>query len=332
MCGFAFGAIMGACQVALLMYRYGGLQPSTAFLGDALEIEVSPPGLVTTLIPFATACLGAVAFVLTADDRLASGKAVLALIVFATICSLWIGFESVAVILTRRWEHASGLAIYCPRRTRLLARGEHVAVVEREPAPVGRRLLPAILLCGLALLAVGVADFTTLVRHESPWSRDLPTLTGQTGVSHIDPNLNAVAATLAGHPVQVRCWSSADWARIRAVRRDDVAGFTNPQTWTTQLSPSVCRPLMALRYRGVEPAGDAEWALSFAVVVLGHEMGHLVNGPSESGAECFGLRAAPRTAQLLGADPAYATRLAQLYRYQIYPRRPAEYRVGGCPA
>jgi hypothetical protein len=130
----------------------------------------------------------------------------------------------------------------------------------------------------------------------------------------------------------VRCWSVSDWAHIRRVRGDHVVGFTIPGTWTTQLSPSVCRPLMALRYRGVEPAGRDATALSFAVVVFGHEVGHLVRGSNESAAECFGLQVARQTAHLLGADPVYATRLETLYRNHIYPHRAAIYRARPCPS
>jgi hypothetical protein len=72
-------------------------------------------------------------------------------------------------------------------------------------------------------------------------------------------------------------------------------------------------------------------SLSFAVVIFGHEVGHLVRGPNESAAECFGLQAARQTAQLIGADHTYATRLLTLYRNHIYPHRPAMYRASHCP-
>jgi hypothetical protein len=331
LCAFATGALLATGQVGMLMYRYGGPRPSSAHIGDAQEITISRPGVLTTLTPLATAGFGAVAFLLTADSRLASGRSVLTLIVFGSICSLWVGLDSIGAILTGRWERASGLGIYCPRRARLLARAQHVVVVEGQPGPAGRWALPAIVTCAAALLAVAITDFVTLAQHESPWTGDLPTLASDTGVSHVDPNFDLVASTLAGHSVQVRCWSAPDWARILRVRGDHVVGFTIPGTWSTQLSPSVCRPLMALRYRGVEPAGHRAWSLSFAVVTFGHEVGHLVRGPNESAAECFGLQAARQTARLIGADPVYATRLETLYRNHIYPHRPAIYRASPCP-
>ncbi len=330
LCAYATGALLATGQIGTLMHRYGGPRPSSAHLGDAQKITVSRPAVVTTLTPLATAGFGAVAFLLTANSRLASGRSVLTLIVFGSICSLWVGFDSIAAILTGRWERASGLGIYCPRRTGLVARAQHVVVVERQPGRASRWALPTILMCTVALLAVAIADFATLARHESPWTRALPTLASDTGVSHVDPNLGLVASTLAGHSVQVRCWSASDWEHFLRVRGDHVVGFTIPGTWSTQLSPSVCRPLMALRYRGVEPAGRGAMSLSFAVVIFGHEVGHLVRGPNESAAECFGLQAARQTAQLIGADPTYATRLETLYRNHIYPHRPAIYRASRC--
>ena len=83
----------------------------------------------------------------------------------------------------------------------------------------------------------------------------------------------------------------------------------------------------------MQPAfgSDAAWWLSFAVVALGHEAGHIALGNNESRAECFGLRSAGRTATMLGADANYAMLLQGIYRNLIYPRRDAVYRAGGCP-
>jgi hypothetical protein len=330
LCAYATGALLATGQVGMLMHRYGGSRPSSAHLGDAQEISVSRPGVLTTLTPLATAGFVAVAFLLTADSRFASDRSALTLIVFGSVCSLWAGLDTIAAILTGRWERASGLGIYCPRSAGLFGRAQHVVVVEGRPGQASRWALPAIVICAVALLALAITDLVTLAQNESPWTRDLPTLSSDTGVSHIDPNFGLVASTLAGHSVQVRCWSVSDWAHIRRVRGDHVVGFTIPGTWTTQLSPSVCRPLMALRYRDVEPAGHGATALSFAVVVFGHEVGHLVRGSNESAAECFGLQAARQTAHLLRADPVYATRLETLYRNRIYPHRAAIYRASPC--
>jgi hypothetical protein len=145
--------------------------------------------------------------------------------------------------------------------------------------------------------------------------------------------LGSVASRLSGRTVEVRCWSQSDWARIRRARGDSAVGFAEMQASRIDLAPLVCRPLMALQYRDEQPVpgSDAAWRLSFAVVALGHEAGHIVLGRDESRVECFGLRAADRTAAMLGADPAYARLLQSTYRRLIYPRREAIYRAGGCP-
>jgi hypothetical protein len=333
MCAAGAGALLAVWQVGRLMRRYGGLRPSPANLGERVEIAVSRPGAAAVLVPIATAAFGAGAFMLTANDRSVSARSVFALILFGTLCALWIGFDTVAVILTRRWEGASGLSIYCPRGARLRhAHTVHVAVAVRPAAPAGRLPMPALVaISAVALMAASAADLSALAAHESPWARSLPSVASETGISHIDPNLGAVVSSLTGQAVQVRCWSPRDWAQIlRVSGRTDVA-FANPRTRQIQLSPGICRPLMALRYRSVEPAESSALQLSFAVGVLGHEAGHLVHGSSESAAECFGMRSVSRTAELVGADPAYAAQLGSLYRYRIYPQRGAVYRAGGCP-
>jgi hypothetical protein len=327
----AAGALLAVIQVSALTRRYGGLR-SSAHLGEAVTFAVGRPRFATAIPPVTTAAIVAAMFLMTADSGGGRDRAAFALILFAGVCALWIGFDAIAAILTARWERASGLRLYC-HDTGWFHRGPptHVAVEVAPPARVRGRLPLLIALCALALLVLVAADLRTLIDREAPWERDLPTVAKVTPASHVDPNLSTAASTLVGHPVEVRCWSAADWAAIRrASGRTDV-GFANPATSHIQLAPSVCAPLMALRYQHVEPPAAAAEALSFAVVVLGHEAGHLAIGSNEAAAECFGLRAAQRTAVLLGADPRYATLLQTIYRGQIYPRRDAIYRAGGCP-
>jgi hypothetical protein len=332
----AAGALLAVGHVVLLMSRYGGLVPSPAHLGEQLEIAVTGPRTLDILAPVATGAVVVAMFLFTANSRLAVDRNTFAVMLFGGFCGLWIGFDTVAAILTSRWERASGLVIYCPQ-ARLFRKtpAAHVGVAA-EPAGSHRRQPPPMLfaVCSIAVMLLVAADMNTLIGRLAPWDRDLPTLASETNVSHIDPKLSAVASTLVGHPVEVRCWSASDWAHILRVNGRHDAGFTNPQTSRIQLSPAVCRPLMALRYRSIEPAETSIQALSlsFAVVVFGHEAGHLVIGRNEAAAECFGLRSARGTAMLIGADAAYASFLEALYRNDIYPRRAALYRAGGCPA
>jgi hypothetical protein len=327
----AAGALLAVVQVGAVTRRYGGLSPS-AHLGEAVEFAVGRPRLVTAIAPVTIAGIVAAMFLMTADSANGRDRTAFALVLFAGVCALWIGFDAIAAILTARWERASGLRLYC-HDTGWVHRGPptHIAVEVAPPARVRGRVPSLIALCALALLVLVAADLRTLFDREAPWERDLPRVATVTPASHVDPNLSAAASTLVGHTVEVRCWSATDWAAILRVSGRTDVGFANPSTSRIQLSPSVCAPLMALRYQHVEPQAAAAEPLSFAVVVLGHEAGHLAIGSNEAAAECFGLRAAQRTALLLGANPRYATLLQTIYRRQIYPRRDAIYRAGGCP-
>ena len=328
------GALLAVVQVVMLMWRYGGLVPSPAHFGERLEIAVTRPRLLDLFASVAMGAVGAAMFLFAAKSKVAADRNTFAVILFGSLCSMWIGFDTVAAILTSRWERASGLVIYC-RQARLFRHTPSMHVGVETDLAEGRRQPPPMLfaVCSVAVMLLVAGDIYTLVGHVYPWDRDLPTFASETGVSHIDPKLSGVASALVGHPVEVRCWSASDWANILRVNGRPDAAFTNMQTSRIQLSPAVCGPLMALRYRAVEPPATSAQALSvsFAVEVLGHEAGHLVIGRNEAAAECFGLRSVHRTAMLTGADADYAGLLESIYRYRIYPQRAAIYRVGGCP-
>jgi hypothetical protein len=152
-------------------------------------------------------------------------------------------------------------------------------------------------------------------------------------VSHIDPMLGPVATALVGHDVQVRCWSEGDWVTIRRARQaPSMVAFADTPHGRTELSPAICAPLLVFHSTGTERAIGSRggWALSFAVVVLGHEAGHLRLGLNEAVAGCFGPRWRYRTARMLGADAGYAAALQAFYRERILPNRARQYQ--GCPA
>ena len=336
MAAFSVGSLLAVGEMTLLAHRYGGLDPASVHAGEEVEIAVSPPGLAACLVPIGMGAFAAVAFLLAAHASPVTNKTTVAVITFAVICSGAVGFDAVGAALTGRWERATGLGIYRPqcRVHWRCVRAIHVAVAERPAAGVTRFRLPALLAAvATLLLLVSVADVHAVWLREAPWTADLPTLRAETTASHVDPALGAVASKLAGRTVEVRCWSQPDWSAIRRARGDSAVGFAELQGSRISLAPMVCRPLMALEYRGVQPAfgSDAAWWLSFAVVALGHEAGHIALGHNESRAECFGLRSADRTATMLGADASYAVLLQGIYRNLIYPRRDAVYRAGGCP-
>jgi hypothetical protein len=332
---FSVGALLAVGEMTLLAHRYGGLDPASLHAGEEVEIAVSRPGLAACLAPIAMGSFAAVGFLLAAHASPVTNKTTVAVITFAAICSGAVGFDAVGAALTGRWERATGLGIYRPQ-CRLhwkCVRATYVAVVERPAAGATRFFLPALLAAAsTVLLFVSLADLRTLRLREAPWTADLPTVRAETPASHVDPALGSVASKLAGRTVEVRCWSHSDWSAIHRARGDSAVGFADLHASRISLAPMVCRPLMALEYRGEQPAygSDAAWWLSFAVVALGHEAGHIALGRNESRAECFGLRSARSTAIMLGADATYAVLLQGTYCNLIYPQRDAVYRAGGC--
>ena len=166
------------------------------------------------------------------------------------------------------------------------------------------------------------------------WNRPLPVRTGEAGVSRIEPRFGRVASTLANRPVQVRCWSPADWAAVfeewRAFTADEhapigfVASFDRGRL---SLAPDICERLAAFTYGGGRPQGfDA----AQAVETLAHEAEHLVSPGTEAETECYGMQDIRRTARLLGADRAYADQLAEAFWRDVYPVKPSDYRTPLC--
>ena len=67
-----------------------------------------------------------------------------------------------------------------------------------------------------------------------------------------------------------------------------------------------------------------------AVHVLTHEAMHLSGVKQESIAECDAMQRDTKTAQELGANPAQARLVAEIYAEQVYPDMPTDYRDAGC--
>ena len=62
-----------------------------------------------------------------------------------------------------------------------------------------------------------------------------------------------------------------------------------------------------------------------AVHILSHEARHMAGQTSEGVAECGAVQRDAQTAELLGADPDQALRLAQTYWREVYPRLSEDY-------
>ena len=71
--------------------------------------------------------------------------------------------------------------------------------------------------------------------------------------------------------------------------------------------------------------------MAYAVGILAHEAEHLLSpSASEADTECYDMQEIRKVAGLLGADAAYANRLATRYWLELYPSEPANYKTGEC--
>jgi hypothetical protein len=177
-----------------------------------------------------------------------------------------------------------------------------------------------------AALAVG-----TLAAVRAYATRPLPSIAAPSSRSRIEPTLGRVASTLAGHPVEVRCWSAADWPRVTLLDPVETGGFADLAAGTVNLPPSVCRPLDTLAYSPAHVFAQPTWERIAAVHVLAHEAAHLGEaGANEARAECDAVQTTERAAVLLGVAPDYAGSMAQLDWAHLYPRLPSSYRTLDC--
>lgn len=168
-----------------------------------------------------------------------------------------------------------------------------------------------------------------------PWNRSLPVAGGTRTASRIEPRFGGVATRVAGKPVEVRCWSEADWRIVEGQyhrytgEHVELAGFAPSLGHSrVDLAPTVCADLADLTY-GV----THRWATrgsAFAVGVLAHETEHVVSPGSEAETECYGMQDMRSAARALGASIADADALAGIYWEQVYPRNDDAYRSDEC--
>jgi hypothetical protein len=177
-------------------------------------------------------------------------------------------------------------------------------------------------------------------------ARALPVMAGSPPPSHVEPQLSHALGVLAGHRAEARCWSPADWRRLSTQRtswphRDRRLGpwsaYASPAHDEAHFSSTLCAILSRVVYRRI-PVWSDEWpaAIAFSVATLAHEAQHLRGILNEAKAECYGIQAIARTAQLLGRTEAEGRYLAHLYwrdEYHDEDRDPAyvsdECRDGG---
>jgi hypothetical protein len=164
----------------------------------------------------------------------------------------------------------------------------------------------------------------------------LRTRGGVVDSSRIEPRLSAAASAVAHTDVTVRCWSRADWPRIKSVARAEgagavvaeLAGLADPTSETIDLSPETCHDLALLTYRGLRDGVGA----AFGITVLAHEATHLRGdaGASEAVTECYAMQRVVEAGPKLGVSNADARRLARTYWEEIYPEDLPEYSTTDC--
>jgi hypothetical protein len=172
------------------------------------------------------------------------------------------------------------------------------------------------------------------------WAQPLPRARFEDD-SSVDPRISATASSLAGRPIEARCWSDADWRSVERAaillanfsREWQLAGIAAPDRSTIHLAPIVCYPLTAFAYTPFSPRANERGIreLARAVVVLAHEVRH-VRHPlaSESVVECYALQDIRRLVRESGRTSAYARELADFAWLSDYPDQHVTYRSPDC--
>lgn len=168
-------------------------------------------------------------------------------------------------------------------------------------------------------------------------NRPLPRLGGDSEKSRVEPRFSRVAGGLAHKEVEVRCWSRSEWPRVVGewgayIGTNDIGAFAQQSSDRASLAPETCRALVDFAYRHDRPEqGDALDEMAYAVGILAHESEHLLSpAANEAETECYGMQEIRSVARRLGADAAYANRLATRYWLELYPSAPADYKTGSC--
>lgn len=168
--------------------------------------------------------------------------------------------------------------------------------------------------------------------------RALPVIAGNAEQSRIEPRFGRIASRLAGKPIEVRCWSTGDWARLMREEGSYTNGKLGPDTLgfagiggrRVNLGPTVCDGLVDLAYDHACPLDDVgQLMLAAAIVTLSHEPQHSKGIAQEFVAECSAIQLAHTTAVRLGASAAYAASLVHAYWRHYGDQLPA-YRSAAC--
>ena len=183
---------------------------------------------------------------------------------------------------------------------------------------------------GLALLGIAALWTSGLLPHaprlilptnKPTWAelRDPPT-----PPTPFETRLGAVASTIAGRSVAVRCDDLSDLRDT--VEPGGVVQFSGDRPADyARIRYDICTDLRRIARDGGSGGGRE----ARAAEVLAHESFHLRGVESEAAAECYGIQLVRHVAHELGATGANANRLHDLALH-AYPYHPREYLSQEC--
>ena len=186
-----------------------------------------------------------------------------------------------------------------------------------------------------AAVGVGAAPangrlLRTYLDRRSPWGRVLRWMFGLLAVAavghelyagHHDRKMSKAIQTVAAQPdLEVRC--RRYWDELFGFRPNP--GYVEWGSNTANLQLNVCSDAAAF----AEDPGDDDHRVG--IMVLSHELAHLVGHYDESTTECVAMWILPRTAVALGATSAEGSTAASWYARNYNPLLRADYNAPGC--
>jgi hypothetical protein len=190
---------------------------------------------------------------------------------------------------------------------------------------------------------VGIgAAYTALLFGPRPPDdgQPLPTLSGMSAVSRVEPLYSQVASRVAGEDVEVRCWSDEDWTELTKEIGDWThgklllgpwSGFAAESKNRVSLAPAVCDSIGRWAYERHWPEDYREaYYFAWSVKALAHEIQHVRGFEDEATAECYAVQTMRDVGIALGFGEERAQNLAEYAWHYVYPRANPEYRSGEC--
>ena len=170
------------------------------------------------------------------------------------------------------------------------------------------------------------------IRHRSPMQRTirwglvillLGVITQEATSRYYEAKMTAAAQSMSGRSdIDVRC--GRIWDLVTDFRGSVNPGFVYWDSSTANLQLPQCMNAAAW---ADDPLDEDN---RIGIMVLTHEVAHLMGHRNEATTECVSMWAVPQTAVALGRSIADGEAVARWYQSSYNPRLPAEYRAPGC--